>query len=625
MCGLVGVASGGAVDGSCVERMRDRLVHRGPDHGGIWRSEDGRVCMGLRRLKILDLSEDANQPFVSSDGRYVIVFNGEIYNHASLRRELVAAGAHFRTRSDTEVLVEAFARWGEHCLDRLVGMFAFAVWDRIDRRLFCARDRVGEKPFYYMLINDSFVFGSELKALLPWPGFRLELDYPALIDFLTFGFVPDPKSIWRDCKKLAPGHHMSVELGEAGPPRVGSPVRYWDMEFQPDRSVDDWGEAIRDTLESAAAEMAFADVPVGTFLSGGVDSSSVTAALSRRERSVRTFTIGFGERDYDERPFARAVAALYGTEHSERLVRPDDVRAVADRLYWHYDEPFNDYSYLPTYYVCREARRLVTVALTGDGGDEAFAGYRKYQRLALHEAVQPFVPRFAGRLMVRAADALFPARSRGYALLRQYGQDAMGTLAEALITGLPRRPLERAARGPLRAALADYSPEETVTELLAQAPPSEVGLVNSMRYLDFKLTLAGDILVKVDRASMATSLEARPVFLHPEVLSLAARIPPERLASPRQAKRALKAAVRPWLPDSLLDRPKAGFAMPLGTWLRTELTDLARRDDGPDPLDELIDPGFVERTARDHAHGRTDATPYLHSLLFLREWMRRWL
>jgi asparagine synthase (glutamine-hydrolysing) len=338
MCGIVGAVSASRVDASLVERMRDRLVHRGPDAAGLWSSPDGRVVLGHRRLAIVDLSPEANQPFLSADGSCAVTLNGEIYNFRALRRELEREGARFRTSSDTEVLLESYRHWGEACLERLSGMYAFAIWDGSRDRLFCARDRAGEKPFYYAVTDGSFVFASELKSLLLWPGFRRQLDQSALADYLTFGFVPDPKSIWEGAKKLPPGHSLAVQLHTDGP-RVTDPEAYWDFTFEPDETVGDWGPAIRGALEEAADEMAFADVPVGMFLSGGIDSSSVTAALARTGHDVRSFTIGFDEEGYDERPFAREVAALYEAPHTERVVRADDVEpvfrdTVSPRTWW---------------------------------------------------------------------------------------------------------------------------------------------------------------------------------------------------------------------------------------------------------------------------------------------------
>jgi asparagine synthase (glutamine-hydrolysing) len=501
-------------------------------------------------------------------------------------------------------------------------MFAFAIWDRLGRRLFCARDRAGEKPFHYMQVGSSFAFASELKSLVLLPGFRRELDFRAVADFLTLGFIPDPKTIWDGCAKLAPAHSLVLELSADGP-RLEAPRAYWDLEFEPDNSVDDWGPEIRATLSSASVAMSMADVPVGTFLSGGVDSSSVVAALRSEGRPVRTFTIGFTEAGSDERPWARAVARMHGTDHSERVVDASDVGTALDRLHWHYDEPFNDYSYVPTYHVCREARRNVVVALSGDGGDEAFAGYRKYQRLALRGALDGFAPGFAAERLFGVAGALLPA-GRASTTLRHYGADPAPALIEPFITGLGRATLRRVARGPLRAVLDEYAPEQTVSALLEHAPAAEVGPVNAMRYLDFKLTLGAGILVKVDRASMAVSLEVRPVYLHPTMLALAARIPPERLVRRTEGKLALKAALRPWLPDELLHRPKAGFAMPLGAWLRDERAGLSgEHADGR--IGELVDPGFIAEQRRLHQSGRQDRTAVLHSFLFLQRWLERWL
>jgi asparagine synthase (glutamine-hydrolysing) len=587
MCGIAGALSPVPVDAGVVERMRDRLAHRGPDAAGLWRSPDERVCLGHRRLAVIDLSAEANQPFVSADGRFVVTYNGELYNFRALRSELAQLGAGFRTACDTEVLLEAYRAWGESCLDRLSGMFAFAIWDAREQRLFCARDRAGEKPFYYALAAGSFLFASELKSLLLWPSFRRELDHEALADFFVLGCVADPRTIWRGARKLEPGHSLTVDLTESGP-RVGAPRQYWDLSFEPDRSVSDWRPVIRETVQRAAAEMAYADVPTGAFLSGGVDSSSVVAALSHSGHRVSTFTSGFDEESFDERRFAREVARRYRTEHTERLVEPRDVAdAFPDTVLWHYDEPFNDHSYLPTLCVCRAARKSITVALTGDGGDEAFAGYNRYAELA------------AGT--------------------------GNGNLTSAISACIGEHALRRVARGRLADALTGYSPSETVASHLRKAPPAEVGLVNSRRYLDLKLTLGSDLLVKIDRASMAVSLEVRPVYLHRAVLELAARIPPELLATPSLAKKLLKSALEPWLPKRLLYREKSGFTMPLGSWLRGDLRGLLGNLGGG-PLGELISPTFVSETVDSHLNGNraADASMTLHGLVFLDRWLERW-
>jgi asparagine synthase (glutamine-hydrolysing) len=625
MCGIVGAISDAPVTQQAIEEMRDSMAHRGPDHAGIWLSEDSRICLGHRRLAIVDLTPEANQPFVTRDGRFVICFNGEIYNFQVLREELRARGILFHTRSDTEVLGEAFRFWGDQCLDRLCGMFAFAIWDTVERRLFCARDRAGEKPFYYALLGHSFLFASELKALTLWPGFRREIHYPALVDYLALGFVADPKSIWESCYKLPPGHQMSVQIERGGIPVASEPAAYWDMRFDPDYSVTDWGPRILETLQMSAAEMAFADVPVGTFLSGGTDSSSVTAALSKAGHSVTAFTIGFQDQDYDERPWARQVAQLYGTPHTERIVQPEDVTSVFRQMLWHYDEPFNDYSYLPTFYVCQEARQAVTVALSGDGGDELFAGYTKYRQLGLRRDMERFITPSFIHLLATGAGRLLPETSHLRRKVRPYEMDPATMMVYMMAGGFSQSVLHAAARGPLAEALKHYVPADAILPLLRRAQPDEVGLVNCMRYLDLKLTLAGDMLVKVDRASMAVSLEVRPVYLHRDMLTLAGRIPPNLLCDRNHTKKALKSALRAWLPDSVLFRKKMGFAMPLNKWLRGDLRQSFSQNHGENPLDELLDASLLDELMHTHASTDADLSSLIHSLYFLKHWLAQWI
>ena len=624
MCGIVGAVSSGPVEPKVVAQMRDRLAHRGPDHAGLWLSDDTRVCLGHRRLAILDLTPEANQPLVSGDSRFVITFNGEIYNFHELRDELMARGARFHTRSDTEVLVEAYRRWGERCLERLRGMFAFALWDKAERRLFCARDRAGEKPFYYAWVRGSFIFASEVKALLAWPGFPREIHYPALIDYLSFGFVADPKCIWENCFKLPPGYSLVIDASTGERPQAKSPVAYWDMEFDPDYAVRDWRPRIREALQAASKEMAFADVPVGTFLSGGVDSSSVTAALSKAGCSVKTFTVGFNEADYDERPWASEVSRLYRTDHTERLVVPEDLTSVFQRLLWHYDEPFNDYSYFPTFYVCREARKVITVALSGDGGDELFAGYSKYGRLALRQEVERFIPRPLLQLTAIGAGSLLPKESEFRRRLAPHRTDTSRMFVDMLTTAFSMGDLRAAARGALAEALKHYSPADTVLHLMSKVPPQKMGLVNTMRYLDLKLTMAGDILVKVDRASMAVSLEVRPVYLHRDIMDMAGKIPFTQLADWKQPKKLLKSALAPWLPPSILYRRKMGFALPLKRWIDGDLQSMFASDDRRGPLEELLDAGLLEKTARASSPETGGSALLEHNLFFLKNWLGQW-
>ncbi len=618
MCGIAGVIAKEPVDPARVVRMRDQLAHRGPDHAGLWSNTSGQVCLGHRRLAIVDLTPEANQPLISSDGRYVITFNGEIYNYRELRATLKAEGVEFRTQSDTEVLLEAFRRWGHSSLERLSGMFAFAIWDTRERKLFCARDRAGEKPFYYAALDRAFLFGSEIKALTAWPEFPRKLHLPAVIDYLSMGFIPDPKSIWEGCAKLPPGHYLWVSVEPDGRPVVGTPTAYWDWTFAPDTGERNWGELIRENLAAAAQEMLVADVPAGTFLSGGVDSSGVTAALSRGGQTVKTFTVGFEEAAFDERPYAAIVSQHCRTEHTARTVVASDVAQVWEKLMWHYDEPFNDYSYLPTYYVCREARRTITVALSGDGSDEVFGGYSKYKRLALRDQVNQWIPGPLLTATARTAAGWLPASHRLQKNLAGYQLDTTGALASTLSTVFPDGAVRAAARGALAAELGHYQHRDAIEAVIAKAPPQQVGLLNAMRYLDLKMTLAGDMLVKVDRASMAVALEVRPVFLHHRILELAARLPADQLADRHQAKKALKSALRPWLPDSILYRPKMGFATPLNKWMKGELRELFE-DRRPGALEELVDVKALEQVAQQEQ----GAALQQHSLFFLRNWLRR--
>jgi asparagine synthase (glutamine-hydrolysing) len=624
MCGIVGAVSPVPIDGAIVARMRDQLAHRGPDYAGLWHSDDRRICLGHRRLAIIDLSADANQPLVSGDRRLVITFNGEIYNFREIRTELIALGTVLTTNSDTEVLLAAYRQWGESCLERLSGMFAFAIWDTVSRELFCARDRAGEKPFYYATCGDSFIFSSELKALLEWPSLQRRLNYHSLADYLTYGFVPDPETIWEGIHKLPAAHRMTVTMNPQGALQVANATPYWDWVFRPDHTVVDWGPEIRDTLQHASQEMSLADVPVGVFLSGGVDSSAVSASLHHAQRPIQTFSVGFEEAEYDERQWSRQVVALYPGPHTETVVTEKDVAPVTEQLIWHFDEPFNDYSYLPTYYLCRDARRAIAVALSGDGGDELFAGYRKYQRIALSEEVRRFLPRQVGQALALGANSLLPTHSTVRRGLQQHGLSAAEMLTDMLTTGFSYRALCAAARGPLAKAVRDRPPSETVQRLLKHAPPRQIGLVNAMRYLDFKLTLGGDILVKVDRASMAVALEVRPVFLHREMIDLAGRIPAARLADRQHAKRAVKEALRPWLPDAMLYREKMGFALPLKEWMTRDLSAMYERAAASDPLDGLVDEAVMRKAVVDHAAGRGNWTSIIHSLLFLQHWLVRW-
>ena len=621
MCGIVGAVAAGPVDSQLVVMARNLLRHRGPDHSGLWTNEAKNVCFGHTRLSIIDLSADANQPLTLRDGRFAITYNGEIYNYRELRNRLERGGASFTSDSDTEVLLASYAAWGEDCLEHISGMFAFAIWDAEARHLFCARDRVGEKPFYYATIDGTFVFASELKAIISWPGFRRTVCKPALVDFLTLGFVADPKTIWANCHKLDAGCCLTVNCPPAEIPRIVSTRRYWEWRPRPDFGVDDWTPEIQETLKRCASGMAVSDVPIGTLLSGGVDSSSVSAALCRTGSKLQAFTIGFPHDDYDETQWAQLVANSYGFPLNNRIVTAQDIEPVSEKLVYHYDEPFGDYSYLPTYYLCRSAREQVTVALSGDGSDEIFAGYRKYQRLGSLDRIKYLRPSIGRQLLRPLLRGIASARGRRRTLHQYVAPDEDG-LANMLTLGFLPDELRKHSRSSFLEVVNNYRPSDLIASLLNQAQLKYDNPVDLMRFLDIKLTLTGDILVKVDRASMAVALEVRPVFLHRDMLDLSMRIPARALAGPHYSKQALKTAMRNWLPDPLLNRKKMGFAMPLSSWIR-------ERNGLPEsPVSELvsewIDPAAMRCLYETHLQGGEDCTARLHSLYFLNHWANKW-
>ena len=623
MCGIVGAISSCPVDASVLDRMRDNLAHRGPDHSASWLSADGKVGLGHCRLAVIDPLPEANQPFPSHDGRFLLVYNGELYNYRELRQELETHGVRFRTKSDCEVLLEAVRLWGERALPRFSGMFAFAIWDQVERSLFCARDRTGEKPFYWATVGNAFLFASEPKAFFPWPAFARRIHYPALLDFLAYGFVPDPKCIWEDCAKLRPGHVLTVRTGADGTPWVLEPRSWWDWEFKPEPGERDWSARVLGTLTESAREMAVSDVPLGIFLSGGVDSSSVVAAAAQGGGRLKTFTIGFNDAACDERRWARAVADRYGTEHHERVVQPDDVDAALRRLMWHFDEPFSDHSFLPTYYLAAETRREVTVALSGDGADEAFAGYRRYSRAMRRVGVRRFLPdRLLARVAQSAERHLLPA-SRIRRLSAKYGYDPVAMITGIFTMGLTTSALKAHTRGPLAAAVRHYDPRETLECLIRQAPPERVGLVNTLRYIDLKHTLPGDILVKVDRACMSVALEVRPVYLHRDMLDLAAAIPSALLAGRTHTKEALKVAVGGWLPVGNIRRRKQGLLAPFDRWMR-ESNGAAWTQSAGSVLTELIDPSMVPGRAVTPRQESAAGSQAGDKLLLLDHWLARW-
>ncbi len=621
MCGIAGILrmDGGAVGEQPLEAMTTILAHRGPDGDGFFRR--GPVGLGHRRLAIIDLVT-GDQPMFNDDRSICLVFNGEIYNFRELRRELEGRGWAFRTTSDTEVILRAYEEFGTGCLERLRGMFAFALWDERGKRLLLARDRVGIKPLVYSWDGRRLLFASEPKAILEDPSVSREVDWEALRDYLTLHYIPSPKTIFRDIRKLPPASYLTIDLG-GGEPRV---ERYWDLKFAPEtgRSDAEWLEGLRWHLQDSVSRHLISDVPIGAFLSGGMDSSTVVALMAQATSGqIRTFSIGFDEADFDELAHARQVAQRYGTQHFEFIVKPDALEALP-RLVSQFDEPFADASALPTYYVSKITREHVTVALSGDGGDENFVGYLRYARaLALHERLDRF-PGTLARGLFRLARRLVPANVRGHGYLEMLGADPVERYfrmtAFQRSQGL-RRLLSREAQ-------THVAPEADPASLRALAQTGATGdYASTLQYLDVQRYLPDDILTKVDRTSMLVSLETRVPLLDHVLMEFVATMPTGLKFQNGAGKVILKRAMSPDLPADTVTRRKMGFGVPLAAWLRKELGDYARdvlegrrsRERG------FVDPRAVSAALEEHRSGVRDRSGHIWALLCLEEWARRWL
>jgi asparagine synthase (glutamine-hydrolysing) len=615
--------------GAIVDAMAGTLGHRGPDDAGRWVDGAAGLAFGHRRLSIIDLSAAGRQPMTSACGRFVITYNGEIYNFRDVRKILEQRGQRFRGHSDTEVLLAAIAEWGiEQALPRLHGMFAFALWDQPARRLILARDRVGKKPLYYGWCGGTFVFASELKAFHHHPAFAGEIDRDALGLLVQFGWVPGPYSIYRRIRKLPPGTILSVDAG--GGPREPVIDAFWSAKAATEAgdrapfagSFDEAVGALDRLLGEAVRERMVADVPLGALLSGGVDSSAVVALMQAKSASgVRTFSVGFREPKHDEAPFARAIAAHLGTHHTELYVGPEDSLALVPELPEIYDEPFADTSQIPTALVCRLARRDVTVALSGDGGDELFAGYQRYRRsLDLWRRLKPWPARL--RKGVESLTGALDQHPDGPKWLGKLARRSAGIgAADALDAFVhDRTRVEEPARL-VRGA-------RSLSHLLAdrQTWPDVRTPLQAMMYLDFAGYLPDDCLVKVDRASMAVSLEVRCPLLDHRVVEFAWSLPLPYRAGDGGAKRVLKAVLERYLPRSLFERPKRGFGVPIGAWLRGPLRDWAETllDERRISREGYLQPAAVRAVWQQHMSGRRDRPELLWHLLMFQAWHEHW-
>jgi asparagine synthase (glutamine-hydrolysing) len=622
MCGIAGrlnFRSRAPVDVGLVHAMCDLIAHRGPDGEGV--HVDGPVGLGHRRLAIIDLTDGGRQPMTDEGGRWV-TFNGEIYNFLELRSELERLGHTFRSQSDTEVILAAYRQWGVDCLNRFRGMFAFAIWDSANQLLFIARDRLGKKPLHYWLDRDGLAFASEPKAFLADPGFEVRPDPVALSYYLSLQYVPAPMSAFTGVKKLPPAHYLTVRDGRI------AVQRYWRIKYTPKRQISerDAIDEMMTRLREATRLRLISDVPLGAFLSGGIDSGTVVALMSELGR-VKTFSIGFEEARYNELDAARLVATRYGTDHHEFIVRPDAISILPD-LVWHYNEPYGDSSAIPTFYLAQVTRKSVTVALNGDAGDENFAGYHRYRANAL-AARYDRLPRVIRKAIETGARGL-PAHSSIQLLSRV--QRFMSALAEPQEQRYSRWMMH--FYGPLKTEIV--TPEfaqasgnaDAIAWLASRYDQSDApDFVDATLDVDVNTYLPDDLLVKVDIASMAHGLEARSPFLDHELMEFVASLPSGLKLRGSSKKYLLKRAVKHLLPPEILNRPKMGFGVPIDLWFRRDLRDFTR---------ELLlgraarargyfRPAVVERLINEHVAATRNWHYLLWNLVMFELWHQRFV
>ena len=619
MCGIVGIFDSlghREMDRDLLRRMNRVQFHRGPDEGGEYFAAG--IALGHRRLSIIDLST-GQQPLGNEDGSVVVVYNGEIYNFQPLVKELTALGHRFRTHSDTEVIVHAWEQWGAECVRRFNGMFAFALWDANQECLFLARDRLGKKPLYYAPLADGRVlFGSELKSLIQDPNLARELDTKAVEEYFALGYVPDPRCILKGVHKLPPAHTLVWQRGQALP----TPVEYWDVAFAPVAVESETAAAVEliDRLREATRIRLISEVPLGAFLSGGVDSSAVVAMMAGLSAEpVKTCSISFGDPRYNESAFAEAVAQRYRTNHHVDRVDSDDFDLL-DPLATAYDEPFADSSAIPTYRVCQLARRQVTVALSGDGGDECFAGYRRYRWHMNEERVRQILPAMLRRRLFGLLGAWYPKLDRAprvfraKATLQGIARDSVEGYLHSVSVMTQEQRTAIYSRSLLR-DLGGYSAGEVFRHHASRAPTDDPLAV--VQYLDFKTYLPGDILTKVDRASMAHALEVRVPMLDYTFVDWVSGLQSSLKLRDGEGKYLLKRSLEPHVPREVMYRPKMGFAVPIASWFRGPLRDRLRRAVRSEVLaaSGLFDASALTSLAEEHIRGSRDHSAPLWALL----------
>lgn len=621
MCGITGKIYfdySMTVNPEELKRMTDSLYHRGPDDEGFYLN--GNIALGFRRLSIIDLNT-GHQPLSNEDGSVWIVFNGEIYNYKELQENLKKQGHIFRTKSDTETIVHLYEQYGIDCLKYLQGMFAFSIWDNNKKQLFCARDRFGIKPFYYYINNDQFVFGSEIKAILKVEGIHKTLSQEALDSYFAFGYITNDLSIYKNIKKLQPAHYLLISFKEKLSIEI---KRYWNIHFEPDysKTVEQWSEEIENCLSEAVKLHMISDVPIGAFLSGGIDSSSVVALMAQNSnRPIKTFSIGFKQQKFNELKYAAEVAKRYGCEHHEQIVEPESINLLP-KLVNAYDEPFADPSAIPTYYVSKLAREFVTVALSGDGGDELFAGYDSYSKFKrLYSLPFNFKRAWMNKFIWGNFHRLIPQSVKGKGALYFLSQNKKYLGAYLCVWTKNER--QRLISNHHLAKNSKNASEFFKEEILKKELHHD--FISNLQYLDLNTYLVDDILTKVDRASMMNSLEVRIPLLDHKFAELSFKIPWNLKIKGREKKFIFKTSMHTHLPENILNHPKQGFAVPLSLWFKDDLKEYVN-DTLLSPnsySSSYLDLSYIKKIVNSNQNGMRDFSTKIWSLLFFEEWLKK--
>jgi asparagine synthase (glutamine-hydrolysing) len=627
MCGIVGIFDIKAkreINRQLLSRMNEVQFHRGPDEGGL-HTEAG-IGLGHRRLSIIDLSS-GKQPMHSQDGNIILTYNGEVYNFQELRKELEKLGYSFITQCDTEVIIYAWQAWGESCVEHLRGMFAFAIWDREKQTLFLARDRLGIKPLFYSeLANGQFIFGSELKSLMQHPELSKTIEPTAVEDYFGFGYIPDPKTIYKGIYKLEPAHVLKIKRGDVS----YRPQQYWDVDFtiQSQLNEQETGEELIERLREAVSIRTIADVPLGAFLSGGVDSSAIVAMMAEFSNDpVKTCSISFGDPAFNETQFAAKVAERFNTAHTVEQVDPEDFDLI-DQLSGIYDEPYADSSALPTYRVCELAKKQVTVVLSGDGGDENLAGYRRHRWHKYEDQIRSMLPDGIRKPVFGLMGQIYPKADWAPKFLRakttfeSIGRDSLeGYFHSVSVQSNELR--GKLFSTQLKKDLQGYQAVDVFRRHMKNAPTDDA--LSLVQYLDIKTYLPGDILTKVDRASMVHSLEVRVPLLDHKLVEWIASLPPNMKLRGQEGKYIFKKSLECYLPNEIMYRPKMGFSVPLASWFKGPLKDKVRYSllEG-----NIIDSGFFNRKTlnkiiNQHQSGIRDYSAPIWTLLMFESFLRR--